>query len=138
MALSSIAQVRLLTQDNAVGFYFVSDDEIEFFLARNNQNVNKTALEVAKVILLQLSMWSANETVDIFSVTGGSKSAEQYRLSLQMFLRSPELNPVFTSVNAYAGGISLTDMQANVDNSDNNYICTPNSSTAQTVQHFGV
>jgi hypothetical protein len=138
MALTLTQQVRLLTQDNAVGFYFVSDEEIEFFLVRNNNNVNKTALEVAKVILLQLSMWSANETVDIFSVSGGSKSAEQYRLSLQMFLRSPELNPVFANVSAYAGGISILDMQVNVDNPDNNYICTPNCSPAPLIQDYGI
>jgi hypothetical protein len=125
MALSSIQQVRLLTQDNSVGFYFVSDEEITFFLDRNNQNVNRAALEVARVILLQLSMWSANETVDIFTVSGGAKSAEQYRLSLEMFIRNPQLNPLYNSVNGYASGISISDMQANSDNCDNNSVTTP-------------
>lgn len=125
MPLNLIQQVRLLTQDNAVNFYFTTDDEIQFFLDRNAQNVNRTSVEVAKVILLQLSMWSANETVDIFSVSGGAKAAEQYRLALQMFIRDPSLNPLYNGINGYAGGISLSDMQANNSISDNNIICTP-------------
>ena len=125
MALSPIQQIRLLTQDNAIGYYFTTDEEIQFFLDRNAQNINRTSVEVAKVILLQLSMWSANETVDIFSVSGGAKAAEQYRLSLQMFIRDPSLNPLYNGIGAYAGGMSLSDMQANNSISDNNIICTP-------------
>lgn len=125
MALSLIEQVRLLVQDNAVGFYFVSNDEIQFFLDRNSQSVNRTALEVAKVILLQLSLRSTQETVDIFSITGGAKASEQYRLALQLFLRDPNLNPVYQSISGYASGVSLSDMQANSDTLDNNSVTTP-------------
>jgi hypothetical protein len=133
MALTSIQQVRLLTQDNTVGFYIVSDDEIQFFLDRNSQNVNKAALEAARVILLQMSMWSANESVDIFSISGGSKSAEQYRLALEMFIRNPQLNPVYNSVTGYAGGISLSDMQTNSANIDNNSVTTPLTEPTQSL-----
>lgn len=137
MALTAIQQIRLLTQDNAVGFYFITDEELQFFLDRNNQNVNKASLEAARVILLQLSLWSANESVDIFSISNGSKSASEYRASLEMFIRNPQLNPVYNSVNGYAGGISLSDMQANSDNCDNNSITTPLASDL-TVHTFGV
>ena len=125
MALTAIQQIRLLTQDNAVGFYFITDEELQFFLDRNNQNVNKASLEAARVILLQLSLWSANESVDIFSISNGSKAVSEYRASLEMFIRNPQLNPVYNSVNGYAGGISLSDMQANADNLDNNNVTTP-------------
>jgi hypothetical protein len=137
MALSLIQQVRLLTQDTAVGFYFTTDEEIQFFLDRNSQNVNRASLEVARVILLQLSMWSANESIDIFAISGGSKSAEQYRLSLEMFIRNPQLNPVYNSVNGYAGGISISDMQANSDALDNNSVTTPLAEDTS-VSVFGV
>jgi hypothetical protein len=56
MALTSVEQVRLLTQDNTPGLYIVSDDEISFFLERNNNNINRTAMDTARVILLNLSM----------------------------------------------------------------------------------
>jgi hypothetical protein len=132
MALTLIQQVRLIVQDTEAGLYFLSDDEIQFFLDRNNQNVNKTSLECAKVILLQLSLRSGGESVDIFSLSRGDKAAEAYRLALQLFLRDPNLNPIYNSVNGYAGGISKKDIQANLDNVDNNFVDTPNSTLSFT------
>lgn len=136
MPLSLIQQVRLLVQDTDVAFPFLTDAEVTFFLERNTNNVNRTALECAKVILLQLSLRSNNETVDIFSLSG-SKAAEQYRMSLLLFLKNPSLNPVFQSVSGYASGISLVDMQSNVDNADNNSVTTP-LAVDTSISTFGV
>jgi len=125
MALTLIQQVRLMIQDNTPGLYILSDDEIQFYLDRNNSNVNRASLEAAKSILLNLSMRSS-ETVDIFSING-SKAAEQYRLALQLFIKDPNLNPVYQNVNIYAGNISKQDMLENNSNADNNYVVTPGS-----------
>ena len=139
MSLTAIQQIRLIVQDNDPSLPFTSDDEIQFFLDRNSQSVNRTALEVAKVILLQLSLRSTSESVDIFSLTRGEKAAEQYRLALQLFLRDPNLNPIFNGVNGYASGISKTDIQANITNADNNFVDTPNSElTLNNPDPFGV
>ena len=132
MALTLIEQVRLLTQDNSAGLYIVSDSEIEYFLEKNSNSVNRASLDVARVILLNLSM-RGDSTVDILSIKG-SKAAESYRLALTMFLRDPNLNPVLTNCQGYAGGISLTDMQANVDNPDNNYVHAPDDLTFTQIQ----
>jgi hypothetical protein len=123
VALSNIEAIRLLVQDNNVGFYFLTDTEIEFFLSRNSDNLNRTALECAKVILLQLSL-RGNESVDIFSVQN-SKSASEFRASLELFLKSPQLNPALTSATGYVGGISYTDWAANVNTVDNIIVTTP-------------
>lgn len=138
MALTTIQQVRLLVQDTDPALPFASEDEIQFFLDRNNQSVNRAALEVAKVILLQLSLRSGSETVDIFSLSGGNKSAEQYRLALQLFLRDPNMNPVYQTVNGYAGGVSKSDMQSNVLDCDNNSILTPLTPLTESTSTFGV
>lgn len=124
MPLSLIQQVRLLVQDNDVTFPFLSDAEVEFFLERNENNVDRSAIEAAKVILLQLSMRSSSETVDMFTITG-KNAAEQYRMALELFLKSPSMNPVLNGIVPYAGGISLADIQSNNDNIDNNIVCTP-------------
>jgi hypothetical protein len=126
MALTLIQQCRLAVADMDPAFPLLTDDSYEYFLEKNNDNVTRASLDAAKTILLILSQ-RGSETVDIFSVTGGHKSAEQYRLALQLFLKSPELNPLMTSATVYAGGISLSDMQANIDNSDNNTVKTANS-----------
>jgi len=123
MALSSIEQVRFLIQDNTPGLYLISDEEIYFLLQRNNNNVDRTALEAAKVILLSLSM-RGDQTVDIFSVKG-SKAAEQYRMALQLFVKSPDLNPILKTVQGWVGGVSKTEMQLNDSNTDNNTVDTP-------------
>lgn len=116
--------VRMLVQDNNVGFYFLSDTEIAYLLTRNEENVDRAALEAAKIILLQLSLRSGTEQVDIFSLSGKGASMA-YKESLLAFLKNPQLNPLYKGIVGYAGGISLSDMQANNDNADNNIICTP-------------
>lgn len=136
MPITAINQVRLLIQDNDVTFPFLSDAEVEFFLERNENNVDRSAIEAAKVILLQLSMRSTSETVDLFTITG-KNAAEQYRMALELFLKSPSMNPVLNGIVGYAGGISLADIQANNDNTDNNIICTP-LMTDTSVSTFGV
>lgn len=126
MALTLIQQCRLNVGDMDAAFPLLNDESYEYFLQKNSDNVTRASLDAAKTILLILSQ-RGSESIDIFSVTGGHKSAEAYRLALQLFLKSPELNPLMTSATVYAGGISLADMQANVDNSDNNTVKTANS-----------
>lgn len=126
MALTLIQQCRLNVADMDAAFPLLDDASYEHFLQKHNENVTRASLDAAKTILLILSQ-RGSETVDIFSVTGGHKSAEQYRLALQLFLRSPELNPLMTSATAYASGISLSDMQSNIDTLDNNAVKTPNA-----------
>jgi len=120
MALTATQQVRLLIQDTVPGLYILSDEEIEYFLESNNQSANRAAIAAAKVVLLNLSM-RGDSTVDIFSIKS-SKAAENYRLALQMFLKSPDLNPVLQNCQGYVAGVSLSDMQANDANPDNNIV----------------
>lgn len=118
MALTNLEAVRVELSDNEPGLYLISDDEIEYFLTKNDDNVARATIDCAKTILLKLAM-RGNEQVDIFSFSG-AKSAEQYRLSLQLFLKDPNLNPILKNVKGYIGGVSISDMQANNDNPDNN------------------
>lgn len=136
MALTNVQQVRLLVQDNSPGLYIVSDDEINFFLERNANNVNRAALETAKVILLNLSMRSDN-TIDIMSIRN-SKAAEAYRLALELFLRDPSMNPALQDAQGYFGGISISDMQANDLNTDNNIVSNPNDTSVVPTDYFSV
>lgn len=122
--LNPIKECRVAVGDLDVGFPILDDATYEYFITKNEGSVRRAALEAAKTILFQLSM-RGEETVDIFSIKG-SKAAEQYRLALALFLKDPNLNPVLTSASGYGSGISLQDMQDNIDNTDNNAIRTPN------------
>lgn len=130
-----INAVRIETADLDSSLPLLNDAEITYFLNKNNESVRRASLDAARVILMKLSQ-TGDSTVGILSVKG-SKVAEQYRLSLELYLKSPYLNPVLSGLGSfvdsngktqnpvYAGGISRSDMLSNVANTDNNYIPSP-------------
>lgn len=105
----------------------MSDEEITYFLAKNNWNIQRSCLDVAKTMLLKLSMIS-DQSVDIFSIRG-SAAAKQYMQALKMYISDPNLNQALQNVQGYAGGISKADMLANDSNADNNIVNQPTSET---------
>lgn len=131
-----ITNVRMEIQDVAVGFYILDDETITYFLEKNNENIRRASMDCARAILFKLSINASDSTVDIFSIRG-SKAAEAYRLSLMLYLKDPSLNPVYNLAGIYAGGISVSDMQANVDDTDNNAVIPPNTCLkAQRTSYF--
>ena len=123
MALTLIQQVRLNVQDNTPGLYIISDDEITYLLEKFNNNVDKASYQAAKIILLNLAQRS-DETIDVFSIKG-SKSATEYRLALELFLKDPANNPLYQNLKGYVGGVSISDMEANNADLDNNIVENP-------------
>lgn len=125
MSLTPIQQIRLTVQDNTPGLYIISDDELAWLLEKNNNNVAKASIDAARIILLNLSQ-RTDETVDIMSIKS-SKAAENYRLALEYFLKDPNSNPLYQNLKGYFGGVSLSDMDANNSNADNNIVENPGS-----------
>ena len=126
MALTLNQQVRLLCQDNTPGLYIISDDEIDFLLERNNNNVDKAAYEALQIMLRYLAQ-RGDESIDVFSIRG-SKAAEQMRLAIELYLKDPANNPLYKNLKGYVGGVSISDMDANNANLDNNIIQSPSDS----------
>ena len=126
MSLTPIQQIRLTVQDNSPGLYIISDDELDWLLEKNNNNVARASIDAARIILLNLSQRN-DETVDIMSIKS-SKSAENYRLALESFLKDPNSNPLYQNLKGYVGGVSISDMEANNANLDNNVIQSPSDS----------
>ena len=126
MALSLNQQVRLLCQDNTPGLYIISNDEIDFLLERNNNNVDKAVYEALQIMLRYLAQ-RGDESIDIFSIRG-SKSAEQLRLAIELYLKDPANNPLYKNLKGYVGGVSISDMDANNADLDNNIIQSPSDS----------
>ena len=130
-----INAVRIEIADTDIALPILSDDEITYFLNKNSESVRRASLDAARVALMKLSQ-TGDSMVGIISVKG-SKVAEQYRLALELYLKSPHLNPILNGLGSfvdsngktqnpiYAGGISNADMLANVSNPDNNYIPNP-------------
>lgn len=124
MALTPVQECRTYCADLDPALPFLDDSTYEYFLTRHNGSVRKASLDAARSILLLLAQ-RGSETIDVLSIQGGHKAAEQYRLALQMMISSPEFNPLFTSVQGYAGGISNQDYESNISNTDNKAVQTP-------------
>lgn len=124
MALTPVQECRTYCADLDPALPFLDDSTYEYFLTRHNGSVRKASLDAARSILLLLAQ-RGSETIDVLSIQGGHKAAEQYRLALQMMISSPEFNPLFTSVQGYAGGISNQDYESNISTTDNKAVQTP-------------
>ena len=125
MAYTDIQKVRIEVADLDPGFPLLSDDEYSYILEKNNNSIVRASTDAARIILLKLSQ-QTDETVSIFSVRG-SKAAEQYRLALELYIKNPQLNPLYNNLQGYFGGVSLSDMSANNSNADNNIVENPGS-----------
>ena len=128
MAYTDIQKVRIEVADLDPGFPLLADDEYSYILEKNNNSIVRAATDAARIILLKLSQ-QTDETVSIFSVKG-SKAAEQYRLALELYIKNPQLNPLYNNLKGYFGGVSISDMEANVANPDNNIVENPGKTDA--------
>ena len=123
MAYTLIQQVKLEVADLDQAFPLLSDADYDYLLLKHNNSVVRAAVDAARIILLLLSQ-RTDETVDVFSVRG-SKAAEQYRLALELYIKNPQLNPLYNNLQGYFGGVSISDMAANNANCDNNIVVSP-------------
>ena len=123
MAYTLIQQVKLEVADLDQAFPLLSDADYDYLLLKHNNSVVRAAVDAARIILLLLSQ-RTDETVDVFSVRG-SKAAEQYRLALELYIKNPQLNPLYNNLKGYVGGVSISDMEANAANPDNNIVTNP-------------
>lgn len=129
-----ILKIRIELADTDIAMPILSDSEYNYFLDKHSSVIRRAMLDAAKTILFKLSMRGDN-TVDIFTIKG-SKAAEQYRMALHLFVKNPSFNPALSLAQAFAGGISLSDMQDNVDNEDNNYVSTPLQNTTELPDNY--
>ena len=116
-----ILSVRREVGDTDTVFPILTDVDYEYFLTKNNESVRNASMDAARAILLQLAIRSTDRTVDVLSIKN-SKAAEAYRQALILYLRSPDLNGLYKTVNPYGSGISKSDMLSNDSTLDNNYV----------------
>ena len=127
MALTDIQKLRVEVGDTDVSFPMLDDTSYEYFLEKHSNNLNRAGLDAARAILFQLSTRNS-ETVDVFSVK--NTSAESYRQALLLYIKDPTLNPLYQNLKGYVGGVSISDMEANVANPDNNIVTNPGKTDA--------
>lgn len=114
----SILAVRTELGDTDISLPVLSDEEIGYFIDKNLGNVSRATIDTAKTLMFKLS-YRTDQTVDILSIKG-SKTAANWIAALKEYLRNPFTNPIIGSASVWGGGISISEMQANNANPDNN------------------
>ncbi len=107
--------VRLMVGDTYSDLELLVDSEYEYYLTKNSNNINRTAIDAAWAICFKLSRWTRERTGDI--EVYGSEWARNFKAVLLEFIRNP--NTVVSLAMPYAGGISKSDMAANDADADN-------------------
>jgi hypothetical protein len=138
MTITAVDECRLSVGDTDPALPILATEVYEFYLTKYSGSVQRTSMDAARAILMQLSM-RTDESVDVFSFKSSS-ATRTYMESLKMFLRDPSMNPLYNTAGMYASGISVSDIAANNANSDNvnslNVFNTVNQSTQDTFVGF--
>lgn len=111
---SALDRIRLAVGDT-LPQPILDDDTYQWLLDKYQDNETRAAIDAAQMILFNLTRYVRERTGDI-EVYGGN-FFDNYRDALMEWLRNPNLSSIVAM--PYAGGISVSDMQANNDNPDN-------------------
>ena len=117
MALDPVSTVKLEIGLVADASDLLTDEEITYYLEKNNNNIPKAARDCAKTVLFILSQ-RVHERADVLEIWGHDWFNNYYK-TLKMYLNDPNFSFAINGAMPYAGGISVADIRANVENYDN-------------------
>lgn len=115
---TDVNAVRMEVQDVESGLYILPDATYEYILIKNNGSISRSSIDAARFILMRLSITSIDSVTDVLSIKT-SKQVDAYRAALELFIKSPSLNPLINNAGGWAGNISRTEMQTNNCTADN-------------------
>jgi len=114
-----ILKVRMEVADTETGLYILPDTTYEYILIKNSGSIGRSSVDAARMILMRLSITAKDQIVDVISIKS-SKQADSYRQALILFISNPSLNPLYNNINGWAGNVSISEIEANINNLDNN------------------
>jgi len=117
MALTLVQEVRLNVGLIGNAYDLLSDEEITYYLEKNKNNVRRASLDCGKTVLFILSQLTHTKA-DVLEEWSHDWFNNYYK-TLQMYLNDPNFSFAINGAMPYAGGISVADIRANVDNFDN-------------------
>lgn len=106
--------VRFLVRDTNEATAQLSDEEIEWMLSENGNNVYLAAVQSVDYIANTYATQARSRTVGALSISYEAR-ADEYR-KLGMALR--QRWATFTTITPYAGGISRSDKRTNEQDTD--------------------
>lgn len=118
MALTNVQLVRLEIGLTGGASALFSDEEIEYYLGVYDNNIKKTSKDIALKVLFNLTQYVHERSGTELEIWGHTWY-ENYKKTLELYLNNPAYNDVFSSLKFYAGGVSVQDIQENINNPDN-------------------
>lgn len=115
--MTPIEEVRLEIGLLGQAYQLLSDEEIQYFLNKNNGNIRRASSSAGKTVLFILSQLVHTKASELES--WDNDWFNNYYKTLQMYMNDPNFSFAINGAMPYAGGISVSDIRANVDNSDN-------------------
>lgn len=112
--------LRVNVGDTACDMEVLKDTEYEYFLTKYG-SINRATIPAMTAVMFALSRWT-HERLGQIEVYGG-EWATNYRKALELAIKNPEMS--IASLMPYGGGISKSDMRANVCNADTNAVTLP-------------
>ena len=117
MTFTPVQQLRLEIALIGEAETLLSDEEVQYFLDKHNGSVKRASLDAAKTVLFILSQFT-HERSDMLEIWNHTWF-ENYMKVLQLYITNPNFSVALEQAKVYAGGISVTDIRNNVENSDN-------------------
>lgn len=117
MALSDIQKLKLEIGLLGEAENLLTDEEIQYFLDKNKNVLQKASLDAAKTVLYILSQ-QVHERSGTELEIWGHTWFENYMQTLKLYLTNPNFNVSARLARPYAGGISVVDARHNACSSD--------------------
>ena len=115
--MTPIEEVRLEIGLLGQAYQLLSDEEVQYFLNKNNGNIRRASSSAGKTVLFILSQLVHTKASELES--WDHDWFNNYYKTLQMYLNDPNFSFAINGAMPYAGGISVADIRANVENYDN-------------------
>ena len=115
--MTPIEEVRLEIGLLGQAYQLLSDEEIQYFLNKNNGNIRRASSSAGKTVLFIRSQLVHTKASELES--WDNDWFNNYYKTLQMYLNDPNFSFAINGAMPYAGGISVADIRANVENYDN-------------------
>ena len=113
-ATSAIDRLRLSLGDTSTSFTILDDATYSYYLTKNSNNEKRTARELMPIALMQLTQMRRERAyqVEVY----GADTFNNYMQALKLAISNPAIYDV--EFTPYAGGISRSDMQDNMNDND--------------------
>lgn len=115
--MTPVEEVRLEIGLLGQAYQLLSDEEVQYFLNKNNGNIRRASSSAGKTVLFILSQLVHTKASELES--WDHDWFNNYYKTLQMYLNDPNFSFAINGAMPYAGGISVADIRANVENYDN-------------------